>query len=138
MKYAVVSESLERFVKDNWTLTEIAFEDVAFNADLYSEFVKLNIQLGTGEQTSVTIGHYRQIGMIFITVHVKPGSGSARKLELADLAAQLLTSRIVQPVPPLVAPAVNLRVPDITTNIGDSNGWSRAQVSCPFYYDWSN
>lgn len=135
MKYDVVQQSLEEFVKANWTETAIQYDNVAFNADIYTEFVRCTVVFGEGSSRAVTKGCYRQVGLLILSVMTKPGIGSARKLELANLAAEMVLSVVVQPVPPLVAPVVNLKTPDLFNDNKERDGWVMAQVSCPFYYD---
>jgi hypothetical protein len=102
---------------------------------MFSEYIALNVQFGVSMFTSVTKGHYRVPGLVIVTVYTRPDAGSARKLELANLAADLLVSRLILPTPPLVAPAIYCKVPSITKDLRSTDGWVRAQVSCPFYYD---
>lgn len=137
MKYNVVQQSLEEFVKTNWTETAVQYDNVAFNADIFTEYVQCNIVFGEGSARTITKGCYRQVGLLILTVKTKPGLGSARKLELASIAAEMMTSVVVQPVSPLIAPAVNLKTPDLFNDSKERDGWVMAQVSCPFYYDWS-
>lgn len=135
MKYDVVQQSLEEFVKTNWTATAIQFDNVAFNSDIYTEYLQCTIVFGEGFARTVTKGCYRQVGLLILSAKTKPGIGSARKLELAKLAAEMVLSVVVQPVSPLVAPAVNLKTPDLFSDNKERDGWVMAQVSCPFYYD---
>lgn len=135
MKYNVVQQSLEQYLSDSWSSTEIQFDNVAFNADLYTEFLKCHVGFGEGFPRSVTKGCYRQTGVLFLDIHTKPAIGSARKLELAAAAALLVTSVVVSPVSPLVAPKVSFMVPTLSDDNKETNGWVRTIVSCPFYYD---
>lgn len=135
MKYDVVQQSLEEFVKANWTETAIQYDNVAFNSDIYTEYLQMTVVFGEGFSRTVTQGCYRQVGLLLLTVKTKPGIGSARKLELAKLAAEMVISVVVQPVPPLIAPAVKLKTPDLFNDNKERDGWVMAQVSCPFYYD---
>lgn len=135
MKYDVVQQSIEEFVKTNWTATAVQYDNVDFKSDLYQEYMQCTVVFGEGSQRSVTKGCYRQVGLLLLTIKTKPGTGSARKLELAKLAAEMVVSVVVQAVPPLIAPAVNLKTPDLFNDNKERDGWVMAQVSCPFYYD---
>lgn len=135
MKYDVVQQSLEEFVQTNWTETAVQYDNVAFNSDIYDEYVRCNVIFGEGSSRSVIKGYYRQTGLLVLTAFTKPAIGSARKLELANLAAEMMRHVVVLPVSPLVAPAVNLKVPDLFNDSKEQSGWVQAQVSCPFYYD---
>lgn len=137
MKYDVVQQSIEKFVQTTWTATPgIQFDNVAFNSEIYTEFLRCNIVFGDGLSRSMTQGYYRQIGLLILSIFTKPAIGSARKLELATIAADMVRHRVVLPVSPLVAPAVNLKVPDLFNDNKERDGWVMAQVSCPFYYDF--
>lgn len=138
MKYDVVQQSLEEFVAANWPHTTVQYDNVAFNSDLYDEYVRCTVVFGDGDQRSVTKGCYRVMGLLILTVFTKPATGTARLLELASLAANMMVSVIVSPTPPLDAPKVNLKVPDLYKNVKEQSGWVQAQVSCPFYYDLEN
>lgn len=135
MKYDVVQQSLEEFVAANWSQTAVQYDNVAFKSDLYQEYLQCTVVFGEGFSRTVTKGCYRQVGLLLLTVKTKPGTGSARKLELAKLAAEMVLSVVVQPVPPLVAPVVNLKTPELFNDNKERDGWVMAQVSCPFYYD---
>lgn len=135
MKYDAVQQSLEQFVKNNWTHTAIQYDNVPFNADIYTEYIQCTIVFGESAQRSVTKGCYRQVGLLILTVKTKPGIGSARKLLLAKLAAEMMVSTVVTAVTPHTSPAIKLRTPELFNDNKDRDGWIMAQVSCPFYYD---
>lgn len=135
MKYDVVQQSLEEFVKSNWDLTSIQYDNVPFNSDLFTEYLQCHIAFGEGLQRTVTQGCYRQIGILMLTVKTKPGKGPTRKLFLASTAAEMVRSVLVLPVSPLVAPSVYLKVPDLMNDDKERHGWIQTLVSCPFYYD---
>lgn len=135
MKYDVVQQSLEEFVQANWTCTAVQFDNVAFNTDLYSEFAQFSIVFGDAKKTTVTNGCYRQMGVVFFTIYSKPALGTQRLLELAATAASMFLSKVVQAVAPLTAPRVTLAVPDLMKDLREQDGWVRAQLSTPFFYD---
>lgn len=135
MKYDVVQESLEEFIRANWSHTDVQYDNVAFNSEMYTEYLQMTVVFGEASSRTVTKGCYRQPGLLLLTVKTKPGTGNARKMELARLASELVVSKVVYPVSPLVAPSINLKVPDLFSDNKDRDGWVMAQVSCPFYYD---
>ena len=138
MKYDVVKQSLEEWLQANWTATPVSaiqFDNVAFITDLYTEYVQFTVRFGESVKRSLPIGCYRQFGLLLITVKTKPDQGSNRKLVIARAAAELMLNAVVSPVPPLVAPRVVLREPDLFDDNRQRDGWVMAQVSCPFYYD---
>jgi hypothetical protein len=135
MRYAEVQQSLEEFVKSNWIETIIQYPNVAFNSDAHSEFTRLTIVYGEGLSRSVTVGQFRQTGLLILTIFTKPSKGSNRRLTLANMACELVRQVVVRPQAPLTAPAVNLKVPDLFLDDKEISGWVQAQISCPFYYD---
>lgn len=135
MKYDVVQQSLEEFVKTNWTHTAVQYDNVAFISDAYTEYLQMTVVFGEGFARTVTKGCYRQVGLLLLTAKTKPGIGSSRKLQLAKLAADMVRTVVVKPVLPLIAPPVNLKTPDLFSDNQERHGWVMAQVSCPFYYD---
>ena len=137
MKFAQVQQSIEEYIKAQWTETQVAYDNVQFNSDLYDQYLRCNILFGEGRKRTITVGCYRQIGMLMLTVFVKPAVGRARLLDLANIAATLVTDVRVGATLPLVAPVVNLKVPDLILDNTERSGWVQANVSSPFYYDWS-
>lgn len=133
MNYAEVQASLESFVQSNWATTAIQFNNVAFLADAYSQYVRCNVIFGDAEQRTVTSGCYRQFGLLVLTAFARPNTGSEAVLNLANALSSLVRSVIVPPSGG--APAVQLKVPDLFTDFRERDGWIQAQVSCPFYYD---
>lgn len=137
MKYAAVQQSLEKYIQTNWTATAgVQYDNVPFNSEAYEEYLRLNVIFGEGISRSLIQGYYRQPGIILLSILVRPAVGSSRKLQLATTAADLVRHKVVQPVPPLDAPAVNLKVPSLFSDNKERDGWVMAQVSCPFYYDF--
>jgi len=137
MKFAQVQQSIEEYIQAQWTATQVAFDNSGFNSDLYDQYLRCNVLFGEGRKRTVTVGCYRQIGVLMLTVFVKPAVGRARLLDLANIAATLVTDVRVGATLPLVAPVVNLKVPDLILDNTERSGWVQANVSSPFYYDWS-
>lgn len=135
MKFRDVQQSLEEFVKANWTATNLQYENVAFNADLYEEFTRTTVAFGETEKRSAASGCYRVTGLLMLTLFGRAASGSNRLLSLADTACTMLASVIVSPVPPLTAPKVQMLTPSVHKDFKERDGWIFVQVSCPFYYD---
>ena len=137
MHYAAVQQTLEKFVKTNWTHTSaLQFEDVPFNTDLYEEFARCTIKFGDAVSRTVTQGCYRQFGVLMISVFVKPGKGTKRKLSLASLAADMITHKEIHAVLPHSSPVVKTKVADLYDDNVEKAGWVQAKVSAPFYYDF--
>jgi len=137
MMYDVVQQSLEEFVQAQWgNTTQIAYDNVEFNSELYNEFMRMNVVFGDGMSRTITQGCFRQKGLLLLSIFTKPGKGTARQLELAKQAADMVKQQEVSATLPLVAPVVKLKVPDLIRDNKERLGWVMAQVSCPFYYDF--
>lgn len=136
MKYDVVHQSLEEFIQAGWAYTAVQYSNVGFNSEQYTEYLRCDIVFGEGSSRTITQGCYRQVGVLLLSVFVRPGLGQVRKLALATLAADLVRHQQVSATLPLVAPVVKLKVPDLFEDDKERNGWVMAQVSCPFYYDF--
>lgn len=135
MMYDRVQTSLETFVQTNWTTTPLSFDNVPFNSDAVDEFVDCSIVFGDSMKTSLPAKDYRVIGLLILTVYVKPATGVARATTLASNLSTMVVSAAVQPVLPHTAPVVQLKDPVLHTNFREQSGWVKAQISCPFYYD---
>lgn len=135
MKFSPVQQSLEEFWASSWNYTAVQYENTPFDSELYNEYVRMSVAMNDSMSRTVTRGCYRVVGMFFVSIFVKPAVGSARALELADNASLLLVHKVVQSIAPLVAPKVNLKVPDLLKDFKERDGWVMVQVSCPFYYD---
>lgn len=143
MKFDVVNQSLEEYLQTNWSETQIQFENVAFNADLFTEYLRCTILFGDTDAPEMANGQrslvprcYRVTGFMILDVFVKPAIGVVRMIELGTIAANLLKSKAVQPVSPLQAPVVNFGVPAMVKDPVERHGWVKAQVTAPFYYDF--
>ena len=138
MKYDVVKQSLEEDFRRRWSETEleaIQFENVAFNSQMYREYVSFTVRFGEAFKRSLPVGCYRQPGIVIITVFTASGVGSARKLQLITKAAEMYVNAVIRPQDPLEAPVVNMFEPSMFDDSKERDGWVMAQMSCPFYYD---
>lgn len=135
MEYGPAQQLIEEYIQKNWVATACQFDNVPFNSDLYEEFSRCTIVFGEGLARTVTKGNYRQTGVMFFSIFVKPATGTARMNELLDAAVSLFVSAVIYPALPLVKPVVKFKVPSLYRNFKEQDGWVMAQASCPFYYD---
>jgi hypothetical protein len=138
MKYDVAQAAIEQHVLDGWTETVVQYDNVAFNSEVYTEYMRCHVAFGEGIPRSVTRGCTRHTGILFLTIFSKPGQGSQRKLELASAAAELVDSVVISPIAPAVAPKIQMTTASLTSENKELNGWVQSIVSCPFYYDLRN
>ena len=135
MKYDTVQTALEKYFVDHWTETAVQFDNVAFNSELYTEYIRCHVAFGDSLPRSISRVCYRQTGLLNISVFTKPASGSQRRLEIATAAAEMFRSIVVAPVAPAVEPKTNILEPSIVIDNKEANGWVQAVLSFPFYYD---
>ena len=133
MKFKEVQASIEKYLDDNWSGTAIVFENEPLEADLYDEYVSVAVQFGETEKRAVETC-YKIVGLLLVTVNVRPGVGVARALELTNVFSPLLASYELPAAPALSAPAVQFVAPSLSKVPRPPPGWVQAQVSCPFYY----
>ena len=135
MKYDVVQTAIEAYVKANWTATSgVQYDNTAFNSENFNEFLRCNVVFGEGLSRTITKGCYRQIGLLILSIFTRPAEGAARKLQLATLAADMMKHKVLTAVS---TPAINFKVPDLFNDNKERDGWVMAQVSIPFYYDFT-
>jgi hypothetical protein len=133
--YADVQEMIESYVQSNGTKTTIAFENVHFNAELYSEYLYCQVVFGEDQTQELATNCVRVPGVVLMGIHVRPGIGQARMLELVDDAITLFTRQILSATPPSSSPKVQTRVPTLSKDLRARTDWAVALVSCPFYFD---
>lgn len=134
MKYNEVQVSLEKLLQSLWTATPLSFENVEFNSSIYNEFVQVNVVMGEGSKRAMQ-NCYRVVGLLILTVYVRPAVGLTQALTYADQLTSVLTSREVVATPPSAAPVVQLKTPDLYKGTKEENGWVKVQLSFPFHYD---
>jgi hypothetical protein len=134
MQFDRVQTSLEAYIQSIWTTTTISFENIAFNSDMYDEFVAMRVVFGDTVQRSIT-GCYRVMGLLILSIYVRPATGVSQALVYADQLSALLVAAQISPVPPHTAPVVQLIAPDLYKGAKEENGWVKVQLSCPFHYD---
>jgi hypothetical protein len=134
MRFNDVQISLEQYIKDNWTATPLAFENVPLNSDLYNQFVQMHVVFGDSIQRSIT-NCFRVLGLLVLSIYVRPAEGMTAALTTADQLSALLVSTEVVAVPPHTAPVVQLKTPDLHKGSKEEQGWVKVQLSCPFHYD---
>lgn len=138
MKYDVVKQSLEEDFRSRWEMTPvdaIQFDNVGFNSSLFKEYVSFTVRFGEAFKRSLPTGCYRQPGILIASVFTLPGFGSARKLQLVTVLAEMYVNAVIRAQEPLEAPVVNMFEPTMIDDDRERDGWVMAQMSCPFYYD---
>lgn len=85
-------QELQERLQDNWTDTEIAFDNVQFNPVRGVPFIRIAITQTESELTSIAgpaLGNYREHGLMTIQVFTPKNDGVQPNARLADMAAAL-------------------------------------------------
>jgi len=133
MKFKESQASIEKYLGDHWSGNNIVFENEPLEADLYDEYASVVVAFGGTDKRAIE-NCYKVIGLLIVTVNVRPGVGISRALELANTLSPLLASYELPADPSLSAPVVQFVAPSLSKVQRPPPGWVQAQVSCPFYY----
>ena len=119
---------VETRFRDNWSATAVKWPNVKFSSKSYEEFVSFNDVRDDKKEHSLGVDPvlFRSYGNIVVQVHVKPNSGAARALQLADLAADIWRSARFS--------GYTMMAPRVVT-VGVVDGWYQVDMICPYYRD---
>lgn len=130
MKYAEAQQAIETRLQAVWSHTALQFENQPFNTDLYEEFTRATIQFGDTFLRSLGSTCHRTVGILFLDFFVRPGVGSFRLTELANLAVDYLIGQTTG-----ADPVINFLEPSLSKNYAEQTGWVSAQLQVTFYFD---
>lgn len=139
MSYALERETIESYLKANWTETGIAYDNVPGLIDVNGNYVKMSdnptefirIVVRPVKKEVTTLGHTpdtRNTGIIFIQVFTQEGTGSNRALEIADSITSLFQSKLISGIQCLDS---NVQ------NIGPNLGYYQINVLTRYYANYS-
>lgn len=124
-----ITVAVNSFVNSNYTLTPVAYDNVAFNTTNVTEYIQLMIVPNVENQ--VTLGKnansYRQFGSVEIVVNVEKGKGSKRALVITDSLTALFRSKRIS--------GIQFRTP-IVKEVQLNNGYYSLAMYIGFYYDF--
>ena len=113
--------------KNNWPYTAIAYDNETFSPQGLDEWVRFTDLNAGGKQASLGNNPlYRYRGMVVVQIFVKPNTGPARFLRLADYVTGIYRSKRIG--------STQFGVPAVT-RIGPRDGWYQVNVDCPYYRD---
>lgn len=119
--------TIEQAFLTAWTYTPVAKDNVSFEPQTLSEYVRLTDLNAYGRRASLGNNPlYRYGGMVVVQIFTKLNTGSARAKVLADLVTPIFRDRRIGDVQFFV-PAV--------TRVGPRDGWYQVNVDCPYYRD---
>lgn len=130
MSLASVIEALNARFATQWgTTTPIAWENVAFDMNKYTEFVTFNIVFGSQDQASMgapTRNIYRQRGIVSVRIFTTLNRGAKRAMQLADQVAAIFRTKTISGIV-FYSPS--------TTVVGQTDGVFQVNVAISFYVD---
>ncbi|MDJ0952477.1 MAG: phage tail terminator-like protein [Acidimicrobiia bacterium] len=128
MSFDAERQVIETRFEANWSATPVRYPNVKFSTKDQTEFVA--IQHIPDDKMEKSLGtdpvQYRSYGDIVVQIFVKPNSGAARALQLADLVADVWRSAKFSGIT-VMAPRVAI--------VGVIEGWYQVDVISPYYRD---
>lgn len=128
MSFSEERKAIEERFQDNWSETAIRYPNTSFSTKDRVEFV--SIQHIPDDKKEQSLGTdpvlLRSYGDIVVQIFVKPNSGAARALQLADLVADLWRSARFD--------GITVKAPRISI-VGIVEGWYQVDVISPYYRD---
>lgn len=123
MSYHAEKVAIETFFQNNWTATEVFFENTVSKG--LEEWVRLTILNGDSFQASMGDDPaFRYPGVVIVQIRIRKDKGSGRALALADLVDSLFRT--------LVLGNIRFKVPRLDRGPIDEE-WFILNVSVDFY-----
>ena len=127
MSFAVVRRLFESRIKDNWTATSVAYENIPFEPTLGQNFISLHTLFSDGSQISLgDTALNRWLGMFQIDVFVPLNQGTQSGWTMVDT---ILTLFYHYEEFGLVCKT------GYAQSLGQEGEWYRFVVTIPFQYD---
>lgn len=90
MSHTDLRTRIESYISNNWSDTDVEFENVPFDVSKHNEYISVYLREGQSEQFSLgTTGSYTTPGAIIISVFVKKDTGTARCRQIADAVSDM-------------------------------------------------
>ncbi len=129
MSYQTTHNAIRKRLKDNWTTTPIAYQNVEFTPPVGDTgWVRLTVEDADAFQASMggTTNFYRHPGLIIVSVFVPLNRGDKQALEYADSISAIFRSWQTTGIR-FYAPTVK--------RIGADDKWYHVNVVVPFERD---
>lgn len=125
MSYQAAQVSIESEFVTNWTYTQVARDNVDFEPQSLTEWVRITVLPASGRQASMGADPlFRYNGLFCVQIFTRSGLGWGRATELADLITPLFRNRRLG--------NIQFYVPEMM-RVGVTDGWYQVNVDCPFY-----
>lgn len=133
MSFEDERHAIEGRFEDNYSSTDVKFENTPFKQPSEASWVALTILPGNGQQMSIGTGSSSRLkrfaGIIQIDIFTKENVGSKAARDLADTVAAVFDS--VQ-FSNGSSGTITTRVPSLST-LGVENGWLHSVVSVAYH-----
>lgn len=129
MSFSTERSVIHKHFADNWTETEVAYDNVEFEPQADASWVRIVIRNGEGNQADIndTAPLFRYSGVVIVQVFVPIRKGTDNALKLADAVSDIFRRQQLNH-------GIVFRTPYVT-NVGQTNEWYQINVSCPFWRD---
>ena len=128
MSFDTLRRLVETHVNDNWSMTDVAFENIEFTPVIGTPWIDMHIFVGDGFQASLgdTSALNRWTGIIDFSVYVPINTGSSYAYKVAYALVDLFYHYDNNGLTTLTGHS---------RPIGEDGEWMRYNVSIPFQYD---
>jgi hypothetical protein len=120
-------------IRSNWTETEIAFPNTAFDPDEDAAHIRPVVRRQTAFNASVakTSRRVRHPGLLVIEVRQRENTGDDRVMDYGSSLKALFENL-------QLAPGIHFKAATVRDMGPDGRGWYVAQVECPYWRDSTN
>ena len=125
MQFEQSRSDIESFLNDNWSYTDIQFDNVSFNPG--DEYIRPTIFDGESSKISLgTYGAHRRVGVLIVQIFVKKNTGTSRSKVLADYLSGLFKD--------LKLSDIQFESPTLI-RVGQTEGYHQENFQIPYYID---
>jgi len=127
MSFSTARRDIEQRLTDNWATTVIAYDNVDFDPPPNQYWVRLRIFEDTANRINIgTPGVHRIAGSIIVELFGPLNQGTQTIRSYADTISEIFRDQQFNGITCREA---------IPTNVGETGGWYKYDVSIPFFYD---
>lgn len=133
MNTADVQNSIVKRFDANWLDTKVEYSNIRLNTDDLDEWARFTVRFYTPARINLKLGA-RVFGCVFIQIFTKPGIGSGRGVALAEKAAKIFSSQVIDKV---VFHPYDISLLDEKATVGLATteiSWFHATAAVDFYF----
>lgn len=128
MSYVSIEQTIQEHLQNNWTATEIEWQNAEYDPRLGVSFVRITILPGSERQVAMggVLRQYRKDGVIFLSVFIPVNIGTREAWTHADNLVALYRGQEIN--------GIIFRGTE-TNEVGEADGWFQVNVSIDFITD---